>query len=343
MQKICISILFLKTCLGQIPRPTLPPPDETVNIAISIVAPIAGALFLLFTFCSAFKWWKRKTTTSTNRNKEECNMTTLTAVPLSDDSLRLLNVDKSCMSSGSGLPFLVQSTVANQIIFKDLIGKGRYGEVWRGTWQNDSVAVKVFNSRDEESWKRETNIFNTVLLRHDNILGYIGSDIASRNGVTCMLLITHYHSYGALYDYINQHTLDLRQMLIFAHSAVNGLAHLHSEIDGSTGKPAIAHRDIKTKNILVKRNGECCISDLGLAVLYQKTDTTEGMVDINSLNYRVGTKRYMAPEVLDETISKDDFQAFTQADMYSFGLVMWEIIRRTHLNGRFKRRFFLRE
>lgn len=35
-----------------------------------------------------------------------------------------------------------------------------------------------------------------------------------------------------------------------------------------TGKPAIAHRDIKTKNILVKRDGSCCIADLGLAVKY---------------------------------------------------------------------------
>ena len=34
------------------------------------------------------------------------------------------------------------------------------------------------------------------------------------------------------------------------------------------GKPAIAHRDIKSKNILVKKNGCCCIADLGLAVRY---------------------------------------------------------------------------
>ena len=30
-----------------------------------------------------------------------------------------------------------------------------------------------------------------------------------------------------------------------------------------TGKPAIAHRDLKSKNILVKNNGTCCIADLG--------------------------------------------------------------------------------
>ena len=50
-------------------------------------------------------------------------------------------------------------------------GKGRYGEVWRGQWQGESVAVKIFSSRDEKSWFRETEIYNTVLLRHENILG----------------------------------------------------------------------------------------------------------------------------------------------------------------------------
>lgn len=53
-------------------------------------------------------------------------------------------------------------------------GKGRYGEVWRGLWHGESVAVKIFSSRDEQSWFRETEIYNTVLLRHDNILGKWG-------------------------------------------------------------------------------------------------------------------------------------------------------------------------
>jgi len=29
------------------------------------------------------------------------------------------------------------------------------------------------------------------------------------------------------------------------------------------GKPGIAHRDLKSKNILVKNNLTCCIADLG--------------------------------------------------------------------------------
>lgn len=125
------------------------------------------------------------------------------------------------------------------------------------------------------------------------------------------------------------------------------------------GKPAIAHRDLKSKNILVKLNGTCAIGDLGLAVRYNVTTDT---VDI-PLNNRVGTKRYMAPEVsieflhllinifldmgimigdslkiwflkvLDETMNIDQFDSFKRADVYALGLIFWEIARRCNVGG----------
>lgn len=53
------------------------------------------------------------------------------------------------------------------------------------------------------------------------------------------------------------------------------------------GKPAIAHRDIKSKNILVKKCETCAIADLGLAV---KHDSILNTIDIPQ-NPKVGTKR----------------------------------------------------
>ena len=50
-------------------------------------------------------------------------------------------------------------------------------------------------------------------------------------------------------------------------------------------------------------------------------------------NTRQGTKRYMAPEVLDETLHTYHFESYKQADMYSFGLVLWEISRRCSIGG----------
>lgn len=55
-------------------------------------------------------------------------------------------------------------------------------------------------------------------------------------------------------------------------------------------------------------------------------------VDI-PLSTRTGTRRYMAPEVLDESLSKNHFHAYVMADIYSYGLVMWEMARRCVTGG----------
>ncbi|KAH9488958.1 Activin receptor type-1 [Bulinus truncatus] len=250
---------------------------------------------------------------------------------LEDDSMYRgfqdgLKQDQWSTGSGSGQPILVRRTVGKQVTLFEKIGKGRFGEVWRGKWLDEDVAVKTFSSIDETSWNHETEIYNTGMLRHENILGYYASDTVGILSCTQNWLIVHYHHNGSLYDYLQRSDIDMEEMLTLAHSAAAGLAHLHNEIKEGTGKhekPAIAHRDLKSKNILVKDNGQCCLGDLGHAV---RSDKMESDVDLTKL--RVGTKRYMAPEVLTESLNPAYFESFKCADVYSFGLVLWEIARR---------------
>uniref|UniRef100_A0A0A9Z9V2 Serine/threonine-protein kinase receptor n=1 Tax=Lygus hesperus TaxID=30085 RepID=A0A0A9Z9V2_LYGHE len=247
---------------------------------------------------------------------------------LANVSLRDM-IDMTTSGSGSGLPLLVQRSIARQIQLVETIGKGRFGEVWKGRWRGENVAVKIFSSREERSWFREAEIYQTVMLRHDNILGFIAADNKDNGTWTQLWLITDYHEHGSLFDYLNRTTVDVPGMIRMALSISTGLAHLHMEIVGTQGKPAIAHRDLKSKNILVKSNGTCAIGDLGLAVRH---DVATDTVDI-PLNNRVGTKRYMAPEVLDESMNMNHFDSFKRADVYAFGLILWEIGRRCNVGG----------
>ncbi|XP_046606137.1 bone morphogenetic protein receptor type-1B-like [Neodiprion virginianus] len=232
-------------------------------------------------------------------------------------------IDKSS-GSGSGLPLLVQRTIARQLSLSRCVGKGRYGEVWLATWRGERVAVKVFFTLEEASWFRETEIYQTVLMRHENILGFIAADIKGTGTWTQMLLITDYHERGSLHDYLQTTVLDHSALLTICFSIASGMSHLHMEIFGTRGKPAIAHRDVKSRNILVKSNGECVLADFGMAVRFM---SDKGTVEIPP-NTRVGTKRYMAPEILEERVSTNLFESFKMADMYSVGLVFWEVCRR---------------
>uniref|UniRef100_A0A7N8Y806 Serine/threonine-protein kinase receptor n=1 Tax=Mastacembelus armatus TaxID=205130 RepID=A0A7N8Y806_9TELE len=244
-------------------------------------------------------------------------------------TLKDLIYDMTTSGSGSGLPLLVQRTIARTIILQESIGKGRFGEVWRGKWRGEEVAVKIFSSREERSWFREAEIYQTVMLRHENILGFIAADNKDNGTWTQLWLVSDYHEHGSLFDYLNRYTVTVEGMIKLSLSTASGLAHLHMEIVGTQGKPAIAHRDLKSKNILVKKNGTCCIADLGLAVRH---DSATDTIDI-APNHRVGTKRYMAPEVLDDSINMKHFESFKRADIYAMGLVFWEIASRCSMGG----------
>ena len=67
----------------------------------------------------------------------------------------------------------------------------------------------------------------------------------------------------------------------------------------------------------------------GLGVIHSQSND---YLDVGT-NPRVGTKRYMAPEVLDESIRVDVFESYKQTDIWALGLVLWEISRRTVVNG----------
>merc|ERR1719282_1354530 len=233
--------------------------------------------------------------------------------------------------SGSGLPLLLQRTVARQICLQEVIGRGRFGEVRRGEWRGSNVAVKIFSSLDEKSWVREVEVYQTSMLRHDNILGFIAADNKDDGTCTQLWLITHYMEKGSLYDYLTLHTVTADQAVKICLDIATGLTHLHLEIQGTQGKPAIAHRDLKSKNILV--SGEagamtCAIGDLGLAVRHNSGSNSLDM----PLNCKVGTKRYLAPEVLDGSIKESDFESFKQGDIYALGLVMWEVVYRIQIS-----------
>lgn len=104
-------------------------------------------------------------------------------------------------------------------------------------------------------------------------LGFIACDIKGTGSTTQMWLLTDYHPEGSLHDFLRTYKLTYEQMLRLAHTAASGVEHLHRGIQGTKGKTPIAHRDIKSKNILVKRDHygwSCCIADFGLAVRKNK-------------------------------------------------------------------------
>ncbi|XP_066257083.1 activin receptor type-2A [Euwallacea similis] len=207
----------------------------------------------------------------------------------------------------------------------EIKARGRFGAVWRAQFKTEEVAVKIFPIQDKQSWQTEKDIFMLPFMVHPNVLDYIGAEKRGDNLTSEFWLITAYHEKGSLCDYLKAYTLTWQDLCKIAESMGRGLAHLHEPISGKTpgetAKPCIAHRDFKSKNVLLKSDLTACIADFGLAI------TFESGKSCGDTHGQVGTRRYMAPEVLEGAINFTS-DSFLRIDMYACGLVLWELVSR---------------
>ncbi|XP_069761094.1 bone morphogenetic protein receptor type-2-like isoform X3 [Narcine bancroftii] len=209
----------------------------------------------------------------------------------------------------------------------EVIGQGKYGIVWKGLQRKRQVAVKVFPASHQQHFQNEYGVYSLQMMQHQNIVKFIRAAECKLSSSREYLLITEYYPEGSLSSYLTQHHSSWRCSLKMAQSVTAGVSFLHTEI-WSRGfyKPVVVHRDLSSDNILVNEDGSCVISDFSLATVMSR----DNLVNSKQAHvYMVGTYRYMAPELLDGSINLGDcVTTLKQADMYSLGLVLWEIFTR---------------
>ncbi|ODM91724.1 Activin receptor type-2A [Orchesella cincta] len=236
-------------------------------------------------------------------------------------------------SSDSGLTdeenILLDKSESNHALSVTLVemkAQGRFGSVWKASMagNNNYVAVKILPLREKASWRLEQEVYSLPLMCDSEwVLGFFGARTHTDGDNSQLWLISEYLEYGSLYDYLKGNVLKWNELLKVAITMCHGLAFLHEEIDnGAKGyKSAVAHRDFKSKNVLVRADLTACVADFGLAQIFYPNKP------VGTSHGQVGTRRYMAPEVLEGAVSftRDSFQ---RIDMYACGLVLWELASR---------------
>ncbi|XP_075915874.1 activin receptor type-2B-like [Petromyzon marinus] len=202
-------------------------------------------------------------------------------------------------------------------------GGGRFGCVWRAQLLSEIVAVKIVQPVNQRLWQNEVDIFGTPGLSHRNLLEFIGAERREGNAEAELWIITAFHERGSLSDHLKCSMLSWAELCHIGETLACGLAHLHHHVHG--GKPAIAHRDLKSNNVLLRSDLSAVIADFGLAL---KLQPGRPLGDIP----RVGTLRYMAPELLEGAVCLRR-DAFLRIDVYALGLVLWEIATRCTAGG----------
>jgi len=206
----------------------------------------------------------------------------------------------------------------------DEIGRGGMAVVYRGIQPslNRTVAIKVLPesfARDREFIERFDREAETIAkLSHPNIIQII--DRGREEGV-CYFVMEYVDGLN-LDRMLKDRSLTFRQILQIAVQVCRALSYAHSK--------GIVHRDLKPSNILVARETLAVkVADFGLVQLAQAAGE---LSTLTQSNIAMGTLEYMAPEQRRDARKVDH-----RADIFSFGIILYEMFTGQLPVGHFKR------
>nr|KYP47214.1 Putative receptor protein kinase ZmPK1 [Cajanus cajan] len=197
--------------------------------------------------------------------------------------------------------------------FKEKLGAGGFGAVYRGTLVNKTVvAVKQLEGigQGEKQFRMEVATISST--HHLNLVRLIGFCSEGRH----RLLVYEFMKNGSLDDFLfmtEQHSgklLNWEYRYNIALGTARGITYLHEEC-----RDCIVHCDIKPENILLDENYIAKVSDFGLAKLINPKDHRH-----RTLTSVRGTRGYLAPEWLA------NLPITSKSDVYSYGMVLLEIV-----------------
>ena len=199
------------------------------------------------------------------------------------------------------------------------IGQGGMGEVFRCTRDSDQlpVAVKILTPQMAavpdyvRRFGREAAAM--AQLDHPGIVKLVGRGRAGSHVYIAMELIDG----ESLRAWAHRNRPTARQLAVLLAQVAHSLAYAHAR--------AVVHRDLKPDNVLVTRELRTKVLDFGLAGLH-----AEGAQCLTQSNVAMGTANYMAPEQ-----RKDAKRADHKADIYSFGVMAYELLTGELPVGRF--------
>ena len=195
----------------------------------------------------------------------------------------------------------------DEINYTRKIAKGAFGEVWLALYGEDLVAVKKLITVEGTSVREFVTELNLLAsLSHRCILSLVGA--CWDDGLSDIQIVMEYMDSGDLLSVLRTNPPSAltweNGKATYCLQVGEAVYYLHSF------QPALIHRDIKSRNILVDSEKGAKLSDFG--------ESRERTV-ARTMTAGVGTARWVAPEI----ILGEDYSEL--ADIYSLGVLLTEM------------------
>ncbi|PTL85675.1 serine/threonine-protein kinase [Vitiosangium sp. GDMCC 1.1324] len=200
-----------------------------------------------------------------------------------------------------------------------VLGRGGMGEVWQARQKSlgRMVAVKVLPPRlakDPEFVTRfDKEATALAALNHPNIVQIIDRGVAGEH----YFFVMEFVEGRSLREVMRQ--LSPSESLRVALQVARAMESAHDK--------DIIHRDLKPENILLDGRGHVKVADFGLAGIRRP----DSRLQLTATAVAMGTLNYMAPEQRRDAKNVDG-----RADLFSFGVVLYEMLTGELPVGRFK-------
>eukprot|EP01119_Soliformovum_irregulare_P019749 TRINITY_DN631_c1_g1_i1.p1 TRINITY_DN631_c1_g1~~TRINITY_DN631_c1_g1_i1.p1 ORF type:complete len:962 (+),score=186.76 TRINITY_DN631_c1_g1_i1:414-2888(+) len=189
---------------------------------------------------------------------------------------------------------------AAEIVAGRSIGEGSFGVVYQGDWRGTTVAMKSLKKTQIESLISEAQFMRH--LNHPNVIRMFGvSEIKDQ-----IFLVTEFCVNGSLTDYFLSRKLNTTDRVRMAIEIASGMCYLHSK--------KIIHRDLAIRNVLVTGDPAFKVADFGLSKV-----SNNSYYSVTGDGEKAFPIRWTAMEVFTH------LRFSTASDVWSFGVVMWEI------------------
>ncbi|KAH9495098.1 hypothetical protein Btru_018155 [Bulinus truncatus] len=229
------------------------------------------------------------------------------------------------------IPVLADCSIKmEQVEMGQRLGGGIFGDTHLAKWNEMTVTVKRLTLAIHDNqltteimeWMSE-EVWFLSRQRHKNIVCILGLCLNGR----LPFLLTEYVIGECLKDFIkvNGKLLTWPQRIRLCSQVADGMAFLHST------KPPIIHRDLRCGNLFLSDNDLVKVADFGLTKLLQPMREQCNSDDCGcqrQLSACPATVRWTAPEILTHPKTKEGENGIitTSCDVYSFGMVMWELV-----------------
>ncbi|KAH9512436.1 Serine/threonine-protein kinase tnni3k [Bulinus truncatus] len=195
--------------------------------------------------------------------------------------------------------------------FQETIGSGSFGKVYKGKCKGRTVAIKRYRASsfgaksDVDMFCREVAIL--AKLNSPYVINFIG---ACLDDPSQFAIVTHYVAGGSLFSLLHEQKrlIDVQSKLTIALDVAKGMEYLHNM------PLPIIHRDLNSHNILLEENGHAVVADFGESRFLRSTDE-------DNMTKQPGNLRWMAPEIFTQCTKYS-----VKADMFSYSLVVWELL-----------------